>query len=291
MSGLGYATRKIEILSVSIYHQPNAWLCGPFALKHALLTLGIFENEWTIARAAGTNPSGTDERDLASAARQYGCELRMIRKSDPEDACEELAHHLEVGHPTLLCTEQWDHWVTAVHHESGRFVIFDSRSTAVIAVLDWDQLMPKWRYRESEDTHHFDLHPVVPRSALPRAEFSIDRVNWLARPENAGLARQWGDYARLLVRFGRSGTIDQNLDMFSRPATELVRERQSGVTARMRDRLGEADAHIIERSLDRLCFVADAYALSIPAESEGSFVGAVEDFLVSRIRIARPPSV
>ena len=64
--------------------QPNLWQCGPFALKHALIMLGISVDEREISRIAGTNKwSGTDERQLARAARKFGCELLMGRERHP----------------------------------------------------------------------------------------------------------------------------------------------------------------------------------------------------------------
>ena len=58
------------------YPQPNEWTCGPFALKHALLALGRMVDVTLIASTARTHWwSGTNEIQLARAARAFECDL------------------------------------------------------------------------------------------------------------------------------------------------------------------------------------------------------------------------
>ena len=275
---------------MGIYPQPNSWLCGPFALKHALIALGVFENEWAIARAAGTDTGGTDERDLARAARQQDCSVRMVRVHYAEDAREELVHHLDAGMPTLLCIEQWDHWITAMHHEDGHFVLFDSRGPHVIQVLTWAELQPKWEYREESGGLIYDLHPVVSRNrhAKGTALFSLERARWLARPQHAGLARQWSDYARLLLGYGRSRPTGENHDMFARPLSDALAGLEARLIAEVDARMDATSAEDTGRVLERLRFVADTYDLLVDADRETGLEQAVGGFVVNRLRIARP---
>jgi hypothetical protein len=275
---------------MSIYPQPNSWLCGPFALKHALLALGVFENEWAIARAAGTGTGGTDERDLSRAARQQDCSVRMVRVHDAEEAREELVHHLGAGMPTLLCVEQWDHWITAMHHEDGRFVLFDSRTPLVIRVLTWEELRPTWEYREASGGLIYDLHPVVSRNGhgIGTATFSLKRARWLARPRHAGLARQWSDYARLLSPFGRTSPTGGNHDLFARPLSDALAGMETRLMAMVDARMGPGDATGAGQVLERLRFVADTYDLKVDAERESGLELAVTGFVVNRLRITRP---
>ncbi|KPK74818.1 MAG: hypothetical protein AMS25_19070 [Gemmatimonas sp. SM23_52] len=117
---------------MGISRQPDKWQCGPYALKHALLMRGVLASEWEIGKVAGTTPLGTDENQLARVARHYGCELPTIRKVDADGARQELVTYLREGTPCLLCVNGWDHWVTAVQEEKGRFVILDSQQPDVI---------------------------------------------------------------------------------------------------------------------------------------------------------------
>ncbi len=273
---------------MGIYPQPNAWLCGPFALKHALLALGVFENEWAIARAAGSDPGGTDERELARAARQFDCSLRMIRVHYPEDARQELVHHLEQGKPVLLCIEQWDHWVTAMHHEDNQFVLFDSRGQHVIRVLGWDELRPKWEFKEASGSLLYDLHPVVAHIRMPRpqARFSVGRARWLANPSNAGLARQWSDYGRVLLELGQPSHGD-NRDLFARPMTDVLVEQGDTLSDQVMRQVGRGVEADTEQVLLRLHFVAGAYDLSVSREREAELTAVVREFVISRLQVGR----
>src|ERR1700704_2943934 len=95
------------------YPQPNEWTCGPFALKHALLALGRMVDVSQIATTARTHWwSGTDEIQLARAAREFECDLVLERRSDAEQARKLLVKYLRVQTPVLLCVDEWSHWIT-----------------------------------------------------------------------------------------------------------------------------------------------------------------------------------
>ena len=172
---------------MGLYPQPNRWQCGPFALKHALVTLGIFAPEGVITEIAGTDPGeGTDERQLRKAARRFHCDLTPIRRHQPELARGELLRHLRRGHPCLLCVREWAHWVTVVKAEAGKFIVLDSEDSAVLTIYTWRQLSGIWAYHERDEHDKryvatiYDLYPVVPRVRVrTRARFSLARARYL----------------------------------------------------------------------------------------------------------------
>jgi hypothetical protein len=178
---------------MGFYRQPNSWLCGPYALKHALLLVGVRADERAIAQLAGTDPSGTDEAELARAARHFDCDLQSVRRRDAEAARHDLATHLERGMPVLLCIEQWDHWVVAAHEHDGSFVIVDSRAPAIFRILPWEYLRDLLAYREGQSSSEiYDLHPLVPlRDAGRRPVLTLDRARFLQEWENQVVARDW----------------------------------------------------------------------------------------------------
>ena len=66
---------------MSFYPQPNKYQCGPFALKYALVMLGVFASEKSIAKKAGSTWwAGTDEIGLERAANHYDCRLKYFRR-------------------------------------------------------------------------------------------------------------------------------------------------------------------------------------------------------------------
>lgn len=272
---------------MGIYSQPNAWLCGPFALKHALLTVGIFEDEWSIARDAGTDQDGTDEIELAKAARVYGCDLGMLRRHHAEDARGELIRCLVEGHPVLLCVEQWDHWVTVVHHENGVFVLFDSRDPAVIREVAWGWLAEKWRYREESGEAHYDLHPLVPRRPAAVATFSLRRTRALVSAADPELRRRWGRYGRGLITLACATGSAVTVDLFATSMSGFLRRHRSAVVDGLVKEMSPRVAPAAHRAIDHLCFVADTYDFAVTTEDEGRLLDRVRELVAASV----PPPV
>lgn len=256
---------------MGLYPQPNTWSCGPFALKHALVALGRLVHERDIAKIAHPHWwAGTDEIRLAAAARAFGCELPTIPRRDPEAARKSLIGYLRRKVPVILCVDDWGHWLTVVHHESGRFVVVDSLSDPVLTVMTWPELHKRWRYVDRDEDRDdppvlLDLMPVKPRSRVPVvARFSIGRARFLRRPENRNLARYWDQYLEdLLVICRPPSRRSAALSM-----GEFLRRHQSLLIERVRFWHGSTEQGEIERLMRYYRFVAETYGLVVPEAHE-----------------------
>ena len=191
---------------MAIYGQPNSWTCGPFALKHALLALGVFAREEDLSRLAGsTEERGTDEGGLRRAAGAYRAKLVVIRKTEPTDARGELEAWLARHVPVLLCVDQWEHWMTVVAADREHLVVFDSKYDAPLRAEPWELLMPRLACRRPYlrglwTRTVYDLHPIVPRARTGfRLSLDAGRTRHLLSESNATLACHWDDYARALL--------------------------------------------------------------------------------------------
>ena len=234
--------------------QPNEWQCGPFALKHALLTLGIVADEGVLTRVSGATEEGADERDLARAAARYGCAMTWQRVHTAEEARQRLLAHLRTPTPVLLCVDQWSHWVTAAAMEGDTVVLLDSRERSVFQTVRWPVLEARLAYRRGRARVCYDLHPVVSERPVPRARFSIPRVDFLLSAEHRDLGRAWGAYLAALL-----------------PVSQIP-GAQTAWTLAIGDRLREHAAALLtglptrqvlrsHRHLSHAAFVADTHAL------------------------------
>lgn len=269
---------------MGIQPQPNLWQCGPFALKHALMTLGIFAEEGTITRIAGSrSANGTDETQLGRAARYYNCELAMVRKHDPESARIALMEYLRKGVPSLVCIYEWTHWVTVVKAERGKFILLDSRDDAVLTILTWTELKNRWVYYEQDeyDKEHwdtlYDFHPVIPRSRVQtKARFSIARAQYLRRQENRNLARRWDEYVADLMTIAKPKT-SLSKKVFS--LGEFLRRHEQMILDQVDYWHGSIDRKAAYKILQNMHLVADTYGLVIHDEDEKRAIAGITAIL------------
>jgi hypothetical protein len=253
------------------YPQPNEWTCGPFALKHALVALGRTVHASEIAQTARTHWwSGTNEIRLARAARSFDCDLVLERSRHAEEARKRLIKLLRDDQvPVLLCVDEWTHWITVVGVEGNRFLVIDSEQDPVLTIHTWAQLRARWHYDDVDFDREkppvlYDLHAIQPRFRAPvKADFSIDRIKFLRRPENRSLALYWNEYLEDLLEICKpAGRITNPISM-----AEFLRRHQELIVSRVVYWHGDIDRDGIVKILRNLRFVSEAYGLVIPAAS------------------------
>lgn len=271
---------------MGIYTQPNAWLCGPFALKHALLLLGIQSDERELATLAGTTEDGTDEEELARAAERFGCTLGTSRFMDAESCHRALAKYVADGVPTLLCIEQWDHWVTAAHENDGTFVILDSRHPAVFRLLPWELLRKLLVFHPGSGKGTkgiYDLHPLVAsRSERLRPALTVSRARFMQQWEHREIARDWLGLLDDVQSFTRRGGKDEDPGESVPPGVFFGRHEPDLLDAvsATNDRLQRSRARGVLRALR---FIADVYGLRVSAASEHEAVERLRAVLRRRM--------
>jgi hypothetical protein len=267
--------------------QPNLWQCGPYALKHALIMLGIVVDEKKITRAAGVDASGSDEADLARAARQFGCNLKEVRKTDPGEARGDLVDYLRRRIPCLICVNQWKHWVVIVKEERGKFILLNSEVAAVLSILNWDELRKIWAYhpdtrprtrqrRISKETL-FDLYPLVPNFRVQiKARFSIARAQFLRRPENRAFAQQWDEYLSDLLKLCKPRTpLSENVISLG----EFLRRHGEMILDEIAYWHGKIERKAAEKVLRNMRFVADTHGLVVHRDDEKRAIAGLTSVL------------
>jgi hypothetical protein len=265
---------------MGFYPQPNDWQCGPFALKHALVMLGILVEEKQISRIAGTTWwYGTDEIQLGRAAKRFDCKLTLVRRYDPEEARKELVTYLRRGIPSLLCIYEWSHWVTVVKAERGKFILLDSRDKAVLTILSWQELKRRWVYHEPDELDCravqtiYDLHPVIPLFRVQtKAKFSMARAQYLRRPSNRTFSRLWDVYLADLLNLCKPRT-PRSEHVLS--LGEFMRRYENMILDQVDLWHGWIERSQAKRVLNYMHFVADTYGLVIHTEDEKRAIAGI----------------
>jgi hypothetical protein len=251
---------------MGFHTQPNAWQCGPYALKHALLSLGIVAEEGVLTRAAGADEDGADERDLGRAAARYRCDLGLERYRDAAATRRALAGHLRARTPVLLCVDHWSHWVAAAGMEGEAVVLLDSRVDGVFHVVEWPLLEPRVAYGHAGGRAVFDLHPLVPRRPTPRARFSLARVELLRGVQQRDLARGWGGYLEALLPLSR---LPGPQTEWTIGVGDALREYAAGAVDATPTHAGLRS----RRHLSHAAFVADTHGLEAGVDGAAALRG------------------
>jgi len=253
---------------MSFYPQPNSYQCGPFALKYALVMLGIFKNEDEIGITAGSTWwGGTDEIGLARASRKYKVKMKHLQSSNPDDARRMLNEKLKKRIPCILSVKEWGHWIAVVGYSRGKYVVIDSDQGSVISVQTSGQLLRQWRYKDRRDEFiSYDAYAIVPEfKVYTRAKFTPPKAREAMYAKNSDLAKKWNEYFNDVVSIGKPRTkLTTNFITFS----EFLRRNEKNLTKSVADWHGMPTYKELSKILYNMKFVADVYDIIIPSEYE-----------------------
>lgn len=253
---------------MSFYPQPNKYQCGPFALKYALVMLGVFKDEGQIGNFAGSTWwAGTDEFGLARAAQRFNCRMKHFQSSNPDDARRMLNRHLKKGYPCILCVKNWEHWCTVVSYQKGKFVVIDSELDKVVSVQTAARLIRRWKYVEEETgIVSYDGYALVPKfKAITHAQFTPEKAKLLMYDKNEDIANKWDQYTNDLINICKPRTkLSQNIITFS----EFLRRNEQNLIKRVANWHGEPTYSELKKILSNMKFIADVYDFIIPEDEE-----------------------
>jgi hypothetical protein len=287
---------------VGFYPQSNKWQCGPFALKHALAIVGHFVDEESITRAARTTKDGTDEKMLRRAADKFGCGLLEIRRFGEKSAFRALKDAIEAGKPSMICINQWGHWVTIVGFDakSERFVVIDSEKDPVVRIPTWSELKRRWAYneydREGRLKQFYDLYVLRPRfRVMSKANFSMKRAQFLRRTGNAQFVKHFDEYVSDLLNIARP-TPKRSPEKRPLEKKRGIRRREGSPVISMAEFLRRHRKMLLEtvrywheqtteaqlrRVLANMRFVAETYGLVIRQEDEKRTIASFAALLMA----------
>ena len=253
---------------MSFYPQPNKYQCGPFALKYALVMIGVFKDEDQIGRIAGSNWwSGTDEICLSRAARRFDCKLLHFQSSNPDDARRMLIAELKKGHPCILSVKDWEHWCTVVNYQQGKFVVIDSELDKVVSIQSASQLARRWRYVEKgTKIKSYDGYALIPKFKVQtHAKFTLDAAKEVMYDKNEDIAKKWDHYTNDLINICKPRTkLSFNIITFS----EFLRRNEENLVKRIANWHGEPTYSELKKILANMKFIAEVYDLIIPEDDE-----------------------
>lgn len=253
---------------MSFYPQPDKYRCGPFALKYALVMLGIFKHEDAIAEIAGSTWwAGTDEIGLSRAARRYKCKLKYFHSPDKNEARLLLNKALKQGYPCILSVNNWEHWCTVVNFHKGKYIVVDSELDKVISIHSPNKLLSRWKYvEEGSKIKSYDGYALVPKFKVQtKAKFTLDKAHKIMLGTFEDLAKKWDSYFNDLISICTPRNKNMiNLITFK----EFLRRNGNSIVEKVANWHGEPTYAELRKVLKNMKLVADVYDLVIPLSRE-----------------------
>lgn len=251
---------------MSFYPQPNKYQCGPFALKYALVMLGVFASEKSIGKRAGSTWwSGTDEIGLARAAKAYDCRLKYFRRETGDDAVKVLIQHLKKGYPCILSVDNWEHWFTVINWQQGKFILIDSSKDKVININSANQLIKRWKYVDPENEFtSFDGYALIPNFKIrTRAKFTLAKARYVMHKKNNELAKHWDTYFNDLISICKPRTATS---IHTISFGEFLRRYERMIIQEIVYWHGVPTYNELRKIIVKMKFIADVYNLIIYIE-------------------------
>ncbi len=113
--------------------------------------------EAALRKWAATSAEGTDERGMLRAIAHYGHRGKEYQAESGKRSWDWLRASLGRGCPTLLCVDQWNHWVTVVGRLGAELLVFDPDASdgrrkkySGLEVYTKHELLGRWVYTEEE---------------------------------------------------------------------------------------------------------------------------------------------
>ena len=248
---------------MSFYPQPNKYQCGPFALKYALVMLGVFASEKSIGKKAGSTWwAGTDEIGLERAANQYDCRLKYFRRETSQDAVKALILHIKKGYPCILSVDNWEHWFTVINWQQGKFIVIDSIKPKVINIYTSNQLARRWKYVDPDDDFiSFDGYALIPNFKIKtRAKFTLSKAKYVMHKKNSELAKHWDTYFNDLISVCKPRTATS---IHTISFGEFLRRYEKMLIQEVSYWHGDPSPAELKKIVDKMKFIADVYNLII----------------------------
>jgi len=230
--------------------------------------LGRFENEREIGRKAGSTWwYGTDEIGLAKAAKTFDCKMKYFRRETAEDAIKILNYHLKRGYPCILSVDNWEHWITVINEQHGKFIVVDSALDKVIVIYSHIQLARRWKYIDDENGDiSYDGYTLI-SNAKPatKAKFSLEKAKYVMRDRNKSLATKWDTYFNDLITICRP-RFPQSTRTIS--FNEFLRRHEKLIVKQIANWHGSPTYRELQKILDDMQFVAEVYNLVIYVDDQ-----------------------
>lgn len=130
-------------------YQSRHFTCGPAAICNALEVYGVYKSEDEVSKLCGTTTVGTRCTGLVRAINKMGFNVVPLKLRDGNLARTELENSVAMGAPSILCVDNWQHWITLVGEIGLKAVVIDAANENLQLFPSWSELVTRWKHTGS----------------------------------------------------------------------------------------------------------------------------------------------
>ena len=191
--------------------------------------------------------------------------MKYFRRETATDAAKALTQHLRKGYPCILSVDDWEHWITVINWQQGKFVAIDSSLDNVITIYSANRITRRWKYIDPDNSFRsYDGYAVIPDfKTLTKAKFTLAKAKYVMNKRNRELARNWDTYFNDLIAICRPLT---SLSVYTISFGEFLRRNEKLLIEQVTYWHGSPSYNELKKILNNLKFVAEVYNLVIHEE-------------------------
>ena len=198
--------------------------CGKYALRHALLLLGIPVSLREASAATQVPPwkaiqRGTNEAEIKRGLKEFGCTGVEYTGKSRRSFAAHINHCLRNGLPVIITAENDDHWAVIAGKKSrSHYYWIDSADPDVIGAWHWDDIL-EW----IDNTVYYGIG-VQPKNRDQLAHSLVTRFSEYAQlMKDATLRQYWGYYLDDLYGGSLNGENPrQFFDKYRKPIIDTI---------------------------------------------------------------------
>lgn len=261
----------------------RAGTCSRFALRHALLCIGVPTTERELSRSMArsrlrTAILGSEESAIIKAVRHYGATPRVVWERKASTMREALDRLLGRGAPCIVCVDDqkgrgWAHWAVLAGKSGSQYFWIDSDDGNLIGSWSTKQVLD-WMHCDGEATPYYAI-AVRPGRGLQRSRSIVGHFAEAAELLDQGnLHETWGER---LAQLGTVFTVASG----GHSARKFFAQAGRTIVQAVASRKGEAALPAITASLDAYAAVATTHRLRV-GERRLDLARRKLDYLVAR---------
>lgn len=138
-------------------YQTDDRSCGPASIVNGSRVLGLRISERSARSACGTTSDGTDDCQMVIGIRSLGMTATAHHSADVAAAWAFVRSNAMEGRPSLICIDQWRHWVALIGTIGNLVIVadpIDTKSNRLengILTLSRPGLVRRWRCRNEQE--------------------------------------------------------------------------------------------------------------------------------------------